>query len=110
MNKFFILIAAVSLLAFSGCQAQKQMQQQLVDLDTKVTDSQRKVNSMESELKKASFEIGQLKSVVSKLGEVVVNLQRAEEDRAKKTAESKSKGSKKKATAPAPKKKAEKAH
>lgn len=90
---FATTIAVLSLLSMSGCKAQKQMQQQIADLDAKMGDTQRRLTSMDTDLKKATGELNQIKALIAKLGTVVVDLQKAEEDRQKAAAEAKAKAS-----------------
>ena len=90
---FATTIAVLSLLSMSGCKAQKQMQQQIADLDAKMGDTQRRLTSMDADVKKTAGEVSQMKALMAKLGTVVVDLQRAEEDRQKAAAEAKAKAS-----------------
>jgi len=90
-----ILLSAAALvvlsLTFGGCKAQQQMQQQIADMDAKLADAQRRITALDAELKKANFEITQMKGLVTKLGNVTVDLQKAEEERQKAAAEAKAK-------------------
>lgn len=75
-----VLLALAAMTALmTGCSAQKQTQQKVTELENKMAESERKVTTLDSDLKKANFEIAQLKNVVSRMGDVVVNLQRANE-------------------------------
>ena len=101
------LTLSIALLAMSGCKAQQQMQQQVADIDAKIADATRRMTAMDADLKKANFEITQLKGLVTKLGNITVDLQKAEEDRQKAAAEAKNRGGSKKPVAkgkPMPKK------
>ncbi|MEW6057736.1 MAG: hypothetical protein AB1540_14085 [Bdellovibrionota bacterium] len=80
------LALLVAVFSFSGCKGQQQVQQAVSDLDAKVAENQRRMNAMDSEIKKLSFELNQLKVLVTKLGNVTVDLQKAEEARASKHA------------------------
>ncbi len=73
----------VALLSVGGCKQQQQMAQQVEQMSGQMTDSQKRLSALDSEVKKANFEIQQMKALVTKLGNVVVDLQRVEEDRAK---------------------------
>ena len=73
--------AMALLLSTGGCKQQQQMAQQIEQMDAKMGDSQKRMTALDTELKKASFEIQQMKALVTKLGNVVVDLQKAEEDR-----------------------------
>jgi outer membrane murein-binding lipoprotein Lpp len=86
-SKLVLIACVIGLLGLAGCKMQQQMQTQITDLETKVTDTQHRVTAMDADLKKANFEIGQMKSLIAKLGDTVVNLQRVEEERQKKAAE-----------------------
>ncbi len=79
-KKRAILAFAFAVLA-AGCSGQKQTQLKVAELENKAAENERKLAALDSDLKKASFEIAQLKNVVSRLGDVVVNLQRAGESR-----------------------------
>lgn len=73
--------AMAVLLSTGGCKQQQQMAQQIEQMDAKMSDSQKRLTSMDTEMKKANFEIQQMKALVTKLGNVVVDLQKLEEDR-----------------------------
>jgi len=75
--------AMVVLISSSGCKQQQQMQQQIEAVDGKMSDAQKRITYLDNELKKTNFEITQLKALVTKLGNVVVDLQKAEEEKAK---------------------------
>ncbi|MBI2604509.1 MAG: hypothetical protein HYW49_00365 [Deltaproteobacteria bacterium] len=78
----FIWVALAATTAFmTGCSAQQQTQQKVTELANKMAESDRKLSALDSDLKKAAFEITQLKNVVSRMGDVVVNLQRAGESK-----------------------------
>jgi cell division protein FtsL len=81
----------VGMLSIGGCKQQQQMQQQVEGLDGKVSESQKRITALDSELKKSSFELQQLKAHVIKLTNVVQDLQKAEDDRIKAAEASKSK-------------------
>lgn len=84
MRNFKLVIMAVmvaGLVALAGCKGQQQMQQQMADLNTKVDDAQKRTASMDAEIKKTKFEVDQLKGLVTKLSEVVLNLQKSEDER-----------------------------
>jgi len=87
LRPVFYLIAITALLSLAGCKAQQQMQQQLADLEVKVADSQKRIMSLDNELKKSAAERNEIKGLITKLGDVVVNLQRAEEERQQKAAQ-----------------------
>ncbi len=72
-----------SALSLSGCKQNQQAQQQLEAVETKTTDLERKVTGLETDLRKANFEISQMKSLVTKLGNVVVDIQKMEDERSK---------------------------
>ncbi len=84
-----ITMLAFTLLGITGCKAQKQMQQQITDMETKIADHERRIAAMDTDLKRTAIEQSQLKPLVTKLGNVVVDLQKAEEDRQKAAAEAK---------------------
>ncbi len=94
----FVMLAAMTV-CMTGCSAQKQTEQKVTELENKMAESDRKLSALESDLKKAAFEINQLKNVVSRIGDVVVNLQRAGEGR-----HTKSNGASSHKAAPKPKK------
>jgi chromosome segregation ATPase len=100
---FTVLTAASFAIALggmlSGCKGNQQLQQQVADMDAKLADSQKRITTLEGELKKESFELNQLKGLVTKLGNVTVDLQRAEEERQKAAAEAKTKAATKKPAA-----------
>lgn len=101
-----ILIVILALGMFAGCKDQ-DAQTKVAELESKMAESQKKMTSMDSELKKASFEIAQLKNLMTKMGEVVVNLQKASEERGKRSGghdAAKAGAAKKKAPVPAKKK------
>lgn len=75
----FLVSLAATAVFMTGCSAQKQTQQKVTELENKMAESDRKLTALDSEMKKAAFEIAQLKNVVSRMGDVVVNLQRAGE-------------------------------
>ena len=100
-TRYFTLVLAVMTLTvlsltMGGCKAQQQMQQQVADFDAKLADAQRRITALDAEVKKTNFEINQLKGLVTKLGNVTVDLQKAEEERQKSAAEAKAKASAKK--------------
>ncbi len=76
-------------LSTGGCKQQQQMQQQIEGMDGKVAESQKRLTALDSELKKTSFELQQLKSHIIKLTTVVTDMQKAEEDRLKASASKK---------------------
>ena len=87
MRNIVYALSLISLLALGGCKAQQQMQQQITEMDGKLADAQKKITTLESELKKEASDMTQLKGVIAKMGDVVVNLQKTEDDRQKKAAE-----------------------
>lgn len=78
-----VILTFLSILSLGGCKQQQQMQQQIEGLEAKSSEAQKKMAALDGDLKKANFEITQLKALVTRLGNVVVDLQKAEEERAK---------------------------
>ncbi len=100
----FGLILAMSLaVAMSGCKGQKQTQQQLTDMEAKVGGYEQRIASLENQLRAANNDINQMKSLITKIGDIVIKLQKTEETRMSRpvVAAPKSGGGSKK---PAPKK------
>lgn len=97
-RRIYILLAMASVfaaLSLSGCKAQKQMQQQIADMDARMGDMQRRLTAMDAEVKRMGTDNAQIKGLLTKLGNVVVDLQKAEEDRQRAAAEAKAKASSK---------------
>ena len=106
MSILSVLALAAAATLMPGCKAQQQMQQQLVDMDAKLADAQRRITALDSDQKKTDYELTQLKGLVTKLGNVTVELQRGEEERQKAAAEAKARAeAAKKVKKPLPKKK-----
>lgn len=79
---FFGLILAMSLaVAVSGCKGQKQTQQQLADMEAKVAGYDQRMASLENQLRAANNDINQMKSLITKIGDIVIKLQKSEEAR-----------------------------
>jgi septal ring factor EnvC (AmiA/AmiB activator) len=73
------LVAALSFA--TSCKGNPELEKSVSDMSTKLQDSQKKISELESEFKKQSSEMAQLKSVVSKLGDVVVDLEKGQNAR-----------------------------
>lgn len=79
---FFGLVLAMSLaVAVSGCKGQKQTQQQLADMEAKVAGYDQRMATLENQLRAANNDINQMKSLITKIGDIVIKLQKSEETR-----------------------------
>ena len=76
-------LTMVGFLSLGGCKQQQQMKEQIDAVDSKMAESQKRITFLDNELKKTNIEITQLKALVTRLGNVVVDLQKAEDERAK---------------------------
>lgn len=105
MSRFLSLVLLVGMaLSMSGCQAQKQMQQQLVDMDTKLQLSERHIKDLTADLAKNKYDLDQMRILLKQTAQSVVDLQKAEEDRAREALEAKQKAEAAKTAKPAGKK------
>ncbi len=72
------LYIVVILMAFiSACKADTEMQNKIIDLDTKVADAQKKITALETENKKLNFELTQIKGHLTRVGNATVALQQS---------------------------------
>ena len=78
---FGLVIAMSVAVALSGCKGQKQTQQQLSDMEAKVSGYDQRMASMENQLRAANNDINQMKSLITKIGDIVIKLQKSEEAR-----------------------------
>ena len=105
MSRFLSLAVLVGMaLTMSGCQAQKQMQQQLVDMDTKLQLNERHIKDIQADLVKNKYELDQMRSLVKQTAESVVVLQKADEERAREALDAKMKAEAAKTAKPTGKK------
>ena len=105
LGRFFSLVVLVGLtLSLGGCKAQQQMQQAISDMDTKLQQSERHIKDLTADLAKTKFEVDQMKSLIKTVGNSVLELQKAEEERQTAALEAKQKAESAKAAKPMPKK------
>ncbi|MBI3556194.1 MAG: hypothetical protein HY074_08015 [Deltaproteobacteria bacterium] len=105
LGTFLSMAVLVGLsLTMGGCKAQQQMQQQLAEMDTKLQQSERHIKDLTADLAKTNFELNQMKGLVKQTAQSVVDLQKAEEERARAALEAKQKADAAKTAKPMPKK------
>lgn len=83
LSVIFLIIISTATLFLAGCKADEETKKKLSDLEKKASESQTKITALENDLKESISEINQLKSLVTKLGNVTVDLQRAQEEKDK---------------------------
>lgn len=79
MKKTLAVVLVTLSIGFAGCKGSEEMKTQIADLTSKNAESEKKLTSIETELKKTAFEVEQMKGIVSKLSDVVLNMQKAKE-------------------------------